>query len=73
MPLALFFYPKYLTVPRVHTLLVGLNPAGVTLQAAFAGLLFVYMFLCVCVHEAHGSLLSQSEDTRGHYPGESGH
>lgn len=48
MPLALFFYPKYLTVPRVHTLLVGLNPAGVTLQAAFAGLLFVYMFLCVC-------------------------
>ena len=49
MPLALLFYPKYFTVPRVRTLLVGLNPAGVTLQVTKDYSLCTCFCACVCV------------------------
>lgn len=69
MPFALCFYPQSTLTFSGNYIL----PMRVLCKRPRITLCLHVLCVCDLLHGAHGSLPSQSEDTRGHYPGESEH
>lgn len=73
MPFALCFYPQHFTKSTRTFSGNYILPMWVLCKRPRITLCLHALCVCDLLHGAHGSLPSQSEDTRGHYPGESEH